>query len=130
MSRARPGDRYALDESNPWREVPVVPPHMSQVDRAHLTPQVVASAQLKLTCLPVPWIRDPRRAGALLLGLNPGWTAETEALEQGAYAEENRRGLTFESRVPMWNLDERLSGTPRHTWWSRRLRLLIESVGL
>jgi hypothetical protein len=90
----------------------------------------VRRADLKLNHLPVPWIGDPRTASVLLLALNPGWKPDTDALEHGIYTEENRRCLTFQSRVPLFSLDARLAGTPGHSWWSQRLRLLIERVGL
>jgi hypothetical protein len=91
---------------------------------------VVRRADLKLDHLPVPWVGDPRTASVLLLALNPGWRPETDALEHGLYAEENRLCLTFRSRVPFFSLDPRLAETPGHRWWSRRLRLLSERVGL
>jgi hypothetical protein len=117
-------------DTNPWTGLPHQAPYVAPVDRELLTEDVIRRGDLKLGCLPVPWIGDPSHADVVLLGLNPGWTAATEELEGGVYAEENRLGLTFESRVPMWNLDERLAGTPGHRWWSRRLRLVIERAGL
>jgi hypothetical protein len=124
------GQASDTDELNPWRGLPEFPPYTSPIDDGVLTTGAVAHAGLKLNCLPVPWIGDPRSAGIVLLGLNPGWVETTEELERGEYATQNRLGLTFQSRVPMWNLDARLAGTPGYGWWSRRLRLVIEAVGL
>ena len=121
---------HARREGNPWSGLPAEPPYVALEDLGLLSPEVVRRGDLRLDELPVPWIGDPCGARVLLLGLNPGWVAETPALERGVYAEENRLGLTFRSRVPFWGLDPRLSGTPGHKWWSQRLRRLTEQVGL
>jgi|tagenome__1003787_1003787.scaffolds.fasta_scaffold20812185_1 hypothetical protein len=123
-------DGIELAGDNLWENLPHTPPYIASADRDAVTRDAVDHSALKLNCLPVPWIGDPRSASVLLLGLNPGWTPATEQLEQGVYAAENRLGLTFKSRVPMWNFDERLTGTPGHRWWSQRLRRIIETVGL
>jgi hypothetical protein len=115
---------------NPWSDVSASPPYVAQVDQRALDDEVVRRLDLKLESLPVPWIGDPRDAKVVMLGLNPGWVADTPMLERGEYERQNRLGLTFQSDVPFWNLDERLAGTPGHGWWSRRLRLVIENVGL
>jgi hypothetical protein len=55
---------------------------------------------------------DPRTARVLLLALNPGWNPDTDRLERGVYAAENRKCLTFESDASLFSLDDRLVGTP------------------
>lgn len=76
----------------------------------------------------MPYIGSPSRASVYLLLLNPGYAPESERQHE-RYSEQNRLGLTFESRVPFWPLDQDLAGVSGFTWWTQRLRRLAEEVG-
>src|SRR4051812_32822101 len=115
---------------NPWADLPPESPYIAPVDRRRMTDAAIKRYDLKLDHFPVPWLGDPRTAAVILLTFYPSWSDDTDALERGDYAEQNRLALTFRSRVPLFSLDDDFKGTPGYNYWRTRLRELIAVVGL
>jgi hypothetical protein len=78
--------------------------------------------------LPAPFQGDPAKAQVFLLALNPG--ARTPPQVDAAMVQERRRILTFESRLPFMSLDRDKWQGPGSDYWYKRLRAVIENVGL
>lgn len=103
---------------NPWVGLPLRAPFYLPGDQEHLS------------VLPVPYVGVPSKAQLVLLQLNPGLSRnESDLMNDAYYVDQNRKALTFESRVPFWPLDERLAGTPGHVYWKAKLRWLAAELG-
>src|SRR5713101_5540292 len=114
---SRSADR-SLNTNNPWVRLPSRAPFILPGDLDNLS------------VIPVPYAGVPGTAQLVLLQLNPGLSPdEAELMNDPYYVEQNRKALTFESRVPFWPLDERLAGTPGHVYWKAKLRWLAAELG-
>jgi hypothetical protein len=105
---------------NPWADLPTEPPYVAPADRATMARHPLASERLNLEMLPYPF-QGPRAAEVLLLLANPG-AGELGADYPAELLGERRKALTF-----AYSRDPRFA---TKTWWSARLRRLIEAVGI
>ena len=120
--------------SNPWVDLPTSPPFVAPLD-APLLSGVSSRLQgrfaLQLDLLPQPWTGSIHTAEVLMLALNPGFSEiDRVELKDHDYAEQWRHALTFRTRTPFYFLDPAFQSTGGFRWWHRRLRELIEVVGL
>jgi hypothetical protein len=115
---------------NPWQDLPSSPPFIARVDASVLAP-LLKRAELKLDLLPQPWTGNPATATVIMLALNPGFSPEDyDEIRNADYAEQWRRVLTFETRTPFYFFDPAFANTGGYRWWFRRLRELMDVVGL
>lgn len=110
---------------NPWLDLPPEAPYVLPIDQASL----IGRQDLQLEALPIPYLGDPSRAKLVILLLNPG-TADDAEVRSAYTANQNRLGLTFESKYPFWPLDPEVAGTRAQTWWAPRLRAISAEVGI
>jgi hypothetical protein len=126
-------DGEAVAFKNPWLELPATPPFVAPCDEDVLRSVGMRHErhQLKLDLLPQPWTGNITTAEVLMLALNPGFTDTDYAdLKNPDYGEQWRLALRFETRTPFYFLDPAFAETSGYTWWHRRLRELISSVGI
>ena len=115
---------------NPWQELPSVPPFVAPID-AELLSRARFTSELKLDLLPQPWTGNPNSAQVFMLALNPGFSPNDYIeLSNPDYAEQWRLALSFQTRTPFYFLDPAFKDTGGYRGWARRLRELIEVVGI
>ena len=119
---------------NPWLDLPPSPPFVAPADAESVTrlaPRLRGDYELKLDLLPQPWTGNFNTAEVFMLALNPGFAEVDYAdLSDPDYAEQWRRTLSFSTRTPFYFLDPAFAGTSGYAWWHRRLRELIQIVGI
>jgi hypothetical protein len=119
--------------TNPWTVLPSLPPFVLPKDAeaiARFNARASLDHALHLDIVPEPFLGNPE-APVLLLNLNPGF------IEADIPAHRNRdfRAAAFENlehrhpEFPFYLLDPAFP-SPGQDWWKRKLRLLIEEVGL
>lgn len=118
---------------NPWQELPTAQPFVLEGDRALVdtfNTRAKARQAIDTSLLPEPFLGRPH-APVVLLGLNPGWSpGDAEWHRNPEFVRLCRANLVHEpSRYPFYLLNPTLSA-PGTRWWTSRLRLLIESVGV
>lgn len=118
-------------DDNPWVHLPTMPPYIAPIDRSRIDDKVVAANKLPLDHHPVPWLGDPRTARVVLLTGNPR-LKPADPPEPADYAEQNRLCLTFESRVPLFSLDDEFEGRSDtgYEYWVKNLGELIACTSL
>jgi hypothetical protein len=136
MRESRRGSRLRdhVAVQNPWMQLPDSPPFIAPDDSevlGRLQSKLVGDYELKLDLLPQPWTGNVNTAEVLVLALNPGFREEDYAdLQNRDYAEQWRLALSFQTRTPFYFLDPAFQHTGGYLWWHRRLRDLIDVVGL
>jgi hypothetical protein len=119
---------------NPWLDLPNSPPFVAPQDGESLRRAdglLTGKFELKLDLLPQPWTGSVNTAEVFVLALNPGFREEDYIdLKNPDYAAQWRLALTFETRTPFYLLDPAFRTYGGYLWWHRRLRDLIEVVGL
>lgn len=119
---------------NPWSRLPASPPYVLAED-ADAIDRINVSARSELRIhtelLPEPFLGRPD-APVVLLGLNPGFNPrDLEHHQDKTFARASRRNLVHaHEEYPFYLLDPALVRSPGHGWWSKRLRHLIELIGL
>jgi hypothetical protein len=113
---------------------PDSPPFISTTDAeplGRLRGRLVGDYELKLDLLPQPWTGNVNTAEVFVLALNPGFRTEDHAdLQNRDYAEQWRLALSVQTRTAFYFLDPAFRHTGGFLWWHRRMRDLIEVVGL
>ena len=109
---------------NPWVSLPSSSPFVLDCDRDCLNR--CDPSNLLLDQLPVPY-SGARNAAVVLLMLNPGGGQRAASAD---YIDQCRKRLLFASRVPFMSLDDAFVGMHGSEYWRKRLRLLVERVGL
>lgn len=107
---------YGFDPmvDNPWTSLPTAAPFVLDEDRSVVEGQSNLAPGLAMP--PVPYLGSPDHAELVLLNLNPGFRDEHVEFMRHAqydeYVEQNRLGLSFNSRVPFWSLDDTVDAAP------------------
>ena len=119
--------------ANPWHSLPSREPFVLAGDRLQIEAfnrTAKREHQVDLTLRPEPFLGNPE-APVLLLGLNPGWSREDRAWHRRRdFSELCCRNLAHStSSYPFYLLNPQLDAPGSH-WWRRRLRSVIEIVGL
>lgn len=121
---------------NPWSELPSTAPYVLPCDRPRIeefnrSRQATEIRQLRLDVLPEPYIGSAD-APIVLLNINPGYTPDDVRFTNDSYARDRWfRNVCHEpSDYPFYPLDPALSWTPTAHWWKRRLRPLIDRIGV
>lgn len=119
--------------SNPWIHLPTVAPYVLQddlplIDAFNRT--AIRTQYIDTSLLPEPFLGRPD-APVVLLGLNPGWSPHDALWHANPdFAKVSRGNLAHaSSRYPFYLLNPAHS-SPGYRWWARRLRPLIERLGL
>ncbi len=120
--------------SNPWDNLSASPPFAAPVDVPllnSLSSRLQGRFALQFDLLPQPWTGNFQTAEVFLLALNPGFNEDDHVeLRNPDYAEQWRLALSFQTRTPFYFLDPAFQSTGGFRWWHRRLRDLIDEVGL
>ncbi|HYN10603.1 MAG TPA: hypothetical protein VES67_24680 [Vicinamibacterales bacterium] len=119
---------------NPWVDLPETAPFVAPVDAetlGRLGRRLKGPYELKLDLRPQPWTGSVHAAEVLVLALNPGFAEQDyRDIVDPDYVEQWRLALTFETRTPFYLLDPAFQSGGGNLWWRRRLRDLIDVVGL
>lgn len=120
--------------SNPWLLLPAAAPFVLASDRDALDrfqKQAKPEHTVDPTLQPEPFLGRPD-APVVLLGLNPGWSAEDARWHADpAFARLCRQNLRHEaSEYPFYLLNPAIAQAPGAQWWRKRLRQVHEAVGL
>src|SRR2546428_10719975 len=118
---------------NPWLDLPKRPPFVLKRDLpaiGEFNGHANKDHRIDVDLLPEPFLGSTV-APVVLLGLNPGWSPEDAVWHaKPAFARLLRGNLAHSlAQYPFYLLDPSQS-SPGSLWWSRRLRALIERVGL
>jgi len=120
-------------EQNPWPALADQPPFVLPCDESHIVSfnsRARAEHYLHLGIVPEPYLGDPK-APVILLNLNPGFSETDVAthLKPAFYAAARANLLHSHQSYPFYLLNSKLP-SPGRDWWFRKLRPLIERVGL
>lgn len=119
---------------NPWLNLPEKPPYVLEGDNPNIwlfnNKKPKPEHFIHLCALPEPYLGNPN-APVVILNLNPGHSPiDAEIHAQPHFAKASRDNLLhFRESYPLYLLDPELP-SPGQTWWSSRLRELIDTVGL
>lgn len=116
---------------NPWQDIPDHPPFVAPSDTQILSgfDSELPDFELHLDLMPLPWL-GAKDAPIVLLNLNPGYDEIDLEHETDRFTLLAKRMLAHEPiNHPFFLLDPGITA-PGNAWWSKRLRILIERVGL
>lgn len=124
---------------NPWSKLPNRRPYVLPIDReavqAHARSGSVARAPEKFglhtELLPTPFIGNPN-ARVVILNLNPGFSEQDESdYSKRAFRGAALQNLTHKADgLAFFPVDPKFSSTSSYDWWHKKLRWLIEDVGI
>ena len=120
--------------SNPWVDLPLVPPYILAGDERHVlefNAKVPPQLAVHLELIPEPFLGSPD-APVVLLNLNPGFDPRETRLHthDTVFVELSRRNLLHEPLgYPFYLLDPRISASLGHQWWMRKLAAPIQAAG-
>jgi hypothetical protein len=120
---------------NPWLDLPEAAPFVLRGDVAGIerfNTTATPETTIQLDVMPEPFIGRPEAPLVFLL-LNPGFDPATVPLYQSGtpLAVASRDNLRHARRdLPFFPLDPQCLVLPGLSWWSRKLRRLVECVGL
>jgi len=119
---------------NPWAQLPTRPPYVLDSDRARVEEfnrTALKHHAIDTSLLPEPFLGNPN-AKVVILGLNPGWSPQDAQWHAKPEFQRDCRANLLHSggAYPFYLLNPALTDSPGGMWWRRRLRVLIEAVGL
>lgn len=119
---------------NPWAQLPKTRPFVLDSDRASIdafNSRATSRHAVDTSLLPEPFLGRPD-APVVLLGLNPGWSADDGVWHSRAdFAHLCRANARHESSsYPFYLLNPALASSPGGRWWSQRLRAVIQETSL
>jgi hypothetical protein len=119
---------------NPWKLLPEDEPFVLEEDRAlvdSFNQRAKKDYRIHVNLRPEPFLGRPD-APVVLLNLNPGWDEkDAEWHTNQVFAELSRANLMHASSpYPFYLLNPKCQSSPGHCWWTKKLRWLVERVGL